>query len=537
MDRKIIRLNQIRLPFNHSESDLEKAIIKKLHAARNDIHAFRISRRSLDTRKNTLLAVYSVDVELDNSRKYLTLYNTSPDIFEYNEVPYVFPVHHKTTCVRPVIAGAGPAGLFCALVLAENGYRPLVVERGQRIEERTKTVDLFWKTGRLDPESNIQFGEGGAGTFSDGKLNTGIKDKSGRFKKVLSHFAEFGAPADILISAKPHIGTDFLKKAVIGMRRKIGILGGEIRFGSRLTGLTIDDNTLRAVEINHSETIDTSCLVLATGHSARDTYELLHAGGIAMEAKPFAVGVRIEHSQELIDRSQYRASYGKFTLPPAEYKLAAKTKDNRGVYTFCMCPGGYVVSASSEPGTCVTNGMSYYRRDSCNANAAILVNVGPGDFASPDPLAGTEFQRQLEKNAFLLGGGNYALPIQRWEDYLSGKASTCFGNVTPCVKGYTAFADLNNIFPDYINRGLKDGINAFGKLIKGFADADALLTGVESRSSSPVRIPRNDAFEANIGGIFPCGAGAGYAGGIMSAAIDGIRIAEAVAAAMERFEK
>ncbi|MBN1647506.1 MAG: hypothetical protein JW874_05685 [Spirochaetales bacterium] len=528
-ERKKIRLIQIKLPYGHSRAELEKAVLKILHADIKDIISFSIYRRSLDTRKNSLSAVYTIDVELENAGRYMKLIGKSPNISELSEVSYIFPAVKSRPAVRPFVAGAGPAGLFCALVLAENGYRPVVFERGQNTEERIRTVNRFWETSELDPDSNIQFGEGGAGAFSDGKLNTGVKDKSGRFRKVLKHLADFGAPLDILIDSRPHIGTDFLKTAVINMRRYIESLGGEFRFASCLTDLITENSGLRAVEINRRETIDCCCLVLATGHSARDTYEVLKKHGVRMEPKIFAVGIRIEHPQDLINRSQYKKACGIPGLPPAEYRLSDKTADGRGVYTFCMCPGGYVVNASSEPGGLVINGMSYYKRDSANANSAVLVNVYPEDFASADPLAGIEFQRELERKAYLLGGSSYAVPVQRFQDYLDRKPGREFGSVEPCIKGRTAFADLNRIFPDYINRGIREGIVSFGRKIKGFDDGDALLSAVESRSSSPVSVTRGEDFQSAVGGVFPCGAGAGYAGGIMSAAIDGIKTAEAAA--------
>lgn len=532
-ESKIVRLTNIKLPYDHSQLDLENAVLKKLNADKEDIKHFRISRRSLDSRKSILCIVYTVLAKLNNAQKFISLIDNSNDINEYIETPYVFPVNNSKSSVRPVVAGAGPAGLFCALVLAENGFRPLIFERGETVGDRTRTVDHFWETGSLNPDSNIQFGEGGAGTFSDGKLNTGIKDRAGRLKKVLNHFVGFGAPEDILINSKPHIGTDNLKTAVVRMRKKIESLGGEFHFNSCVTDLIVEKNKLKAVEVNNNEIFESDYLVLATGHSARDLYGLLNNRGISMEQKVFAVGLRIEHPQEMISRSQYRNAFEQFSLPPAEYRLADKTDDGRGVYTFCMCPGGFVVNAASESQTCATNGMSNYKRDSTNANAAILVNVYPKDFASSDPLAGIEFQRILEKKAFTLGGSNYALPIQRFEDFLQLRASKSFGDIHPCTKGKTSFADLNSLFPEYINRGIKKGLETFGRKIRGFDHRDALLTGVESRSSSPIRILRTENMQSNISGIFPCGEGAGYAGGIMSAAIDGIKAAEAVAAMLE----
>ncbi|MBN2739231.1 MAG: hypothetical protein JXR70_19790 [Spirochaetales bacterium] len=533
--KKTYRVSQIKLPFNHGPEALEKAIALKLKPLKLKILSVKIVKKSIDARKNEVHVVYSADVLTQANEGFLQIPDGLKDIIEHKEEAYVFPITKKASASkRPLVVGTGPAGLFSALVLAENGFNPIILERGDKIEERKKKIALFWDTGELDINSNMQFGEGGAGTFSDGKLSTGVKDKQGRIKKILTSFVEAGAPEEILISNKAHIGTDYLEIAVKNIRRKIEALGGEFHFNSCLTDLQIEKDSLTGVEVNSSTFIETSALVLAIGHSARDTYLRLHQRGIAMVPKVFSVGLRIEHPQKLIDQAQYGSAISKNKLPPSDYKLAAKTRTGRGVYTFCMCPGGYVVNAASEKNMCVTNGMSYFDRSGLNANAAILVNVYPEDYDKGHIMDGIEFQRDLERRAFLIGGSDYSLPVQRLEDFLHGQETRAFGKISAAAKGRLHFADLNTLFPGFIAQGIKDGIQAFDKKLKGFAKGDALLTGVESRSSSPLRISRDDDYQSSLRGLFPCGEGAGYAGGIMSAALDGIKAAEACAAWLNR---
>ena len=426
------------------------------------------------------------------------------------------------------IVGSGPAGLFCAYILAENGYSPVLFERGAAVEERIKDIEKFWETGTLKPESNVQFGEGGAGTFSDGKLNTVVKDPVGRGKKVLQIFVDNGAPEDILYASKPHIGTDILIDVVRNMREKIRAWGGEIHFHSKFTDFTIENDKIKSVTIETQESsfeIPTEVLVLAIGHSARDTFKMLYDKSIPMSAKSFAVGVRVEHEQEMINNSQYGMDCP-YEMPAAPYKVTANLENGRGVYSFCMCPGGYVVNASSEDGMTAVNGMSYRARDGKNANSAIIVSVSPDDFGSEHPLAGIEFQRKLEKAAYKLGEGK--IPVQRFADYCNNQVSNAFGKVLPQMKGAYTFANVREIFPKEIGDSIEIGIKSFERQIHGYANEDTLLSGVESRTSSPVRIPRNETFQIDDTGIYPCGEGAGYAGGITTASMDGIKVFEKI---------
>ena len=429
---------------------------------------------------------------------------------------------------RPVIIGAGPAGLFCAYFLAIHGIAPIILERGEPIEQRVLQVEQFWQEGTLNPESNVQFGEGGAGTFSDGKLNTMVKDPSGRIQKVLEIFVEHGAPKEILYWNKPHIGTDNLRHIIVSMRKHMESLGAEFRFSSKVTDVLLkEDGTLQGVEINHSEQLPCEVVVAAIGHSARDTFEMLSKKPLSMEQKAFAIGVRIEHPQEMIGYSQYSNAF--LDLPPADYKLTHQTDSGRGVYSFCMCPGGFVVNASSELGRTVVNGMSNHDRGEKNANSALIVTVTPEDFAKEGfdgPLAGVQFQRKWEEATYQEGRGK--IPIQLFGDLLRGQKSDTIGEIIPNTKGTYVLADLRNCLPDYIIESLKEGILAFDKKIAGFAREDAVLLGVETRTSSPVRIVRSEHLQSAITGFYPCGEGAGYAGGIMSAAVDGIKVFEAI---------
>jgi Uncharacterized FAD-dependent dehydrogenases len=523
----MIRLQQLKMRVEQSEDDIKKEVAKILSISLNEINAFSIAKKSIDARKKEdIKYVYTVDVSLEKEEDILKRKRNNQNIQVIEPKTYKTPLQGEVPLKkRPVIVGSGPAGLYCGLLLAECGYRPIILERGEAVETRQETVHTFWKTGKLSPNSNVQFGEGGAGTFSDGKLNTLVKDSLGRNKKVLEEFVKAGAAEEILYLNKPHIGTDVLIEVVKNLRKKLLSLGGEIRFESQLTDIIIENNEITGITINNQEKILTEVLVLAIGHSARDTFEMLERLKVQMEAKSFAVGVRVEHSQQMINTSQYGEKFAD-KLPAADYKLTAQLSNGRGIYSFCMCPGGYVVNAASEEGGLAVNGMSYYKRDSENANSAIIVTVTPEDFGETGCLAGVKFQRELEKKAFVLGGGK--IPVQLYGDFLAGKCSTAFGDIKPCAKGNLQFANLKEILPDFISSSLEEGIKAFDKKIKGFARRDMILSGIESRTSSPVRIVRDNLFESNIKGLYPCGEGAGYAGGITSAAIDGIKVSEAI---------
>lgn len=523
----MIRINQLKLQIPHTEEALKKKIQKTLHLKKGDSFTYRIHRQSLDARrKPELFYVYTVDVTVSNENAVLK--HCKGDIQKVEEKHYQIPSHGTETLnARPVVIGSGPAGLFCAYLLALEGYRPLVLERGACVEERKKDVDRFWETGVLDPSSNVQFGEGGAGTFSDGKLNTLVKDKTGRNRFVLETFVKFGADEDILYAHKPHIGTDVLIDVVSQMRQEIISLGGEFCFHTQVTDVDLTSKTLKLVHLseNSAEEVSAGAAVFAIGHSARDTFEMLYKHQIPMRAKSFAVGVRIEHPQTLIDHSQYGRDRGN-DLPAAAYKLTENLDNGRGVYTFCMCPGGYVVNASSEPGRLAVNGMSYQARDSRNANSAMIVTVTPEDFPDKGVLGGVEFQRDLEKKAWELGEGK--IPVQLFGDFCKNQASEALGEVTPCMKGEYILTNVRSVLPKAVGDSIEEGVRAFGKRISGFDREDALLSGIESRTSSPVRIVRDQELTANMAGIYPCGEGAGYAGGITSAAMDGIKVAETV---------
>lgn len=512
---------------------LKKRLVKQLHIPNDGIKDIRILKKSLDARKKPhLLYVYSVCCGLKDGflEERILKKTKSLDVIRYNERPYIFEVSGKQQMKqRPVIVGMGPAGLFCGYILAKAGFCPIIYERGKKVEERTKDVEAFWKTGTLLPGSNVQFGEGGAGTFSDGKLNTLIKDKTGRNKEVLRIFVENGAPEHILYDSKPHIGTDILSVTVANMRNKMIEWGAQIHYESTVTDFVITDNELTGLVIDNKETISVESVVLAIGHSARDTFKTLYEHKVPMEAKDFAVGMRVQHPQELIDASQYGKENLDKGLPAAAYKLAAKTSVNRGVYSFCMCPGGYVVNASSEEKRLAVNGMSYSGRDSGVANSAIIMSVTKEDFGNGHPLAGVEFQRRLEEKAYELGKGT--IPVQYYKDFCGaeGKREHIKTPFTPCIKGGYSFCDLKELFSGSINTAFIEGMTQFGQMIDGFDDDLCLLAGVESRTSSPVRILRDKECESVIKGLYPCGEGAGYAGGITSAAMDGLAIAEAIA--------
>jgi hypothetical protein len=444
------------------------------------------------------------------------------------EKPYQFPaVGSRKLANPPIIIGTGPAGLFCGYMLAKHGYRPILIERGRPVQQRREDVERFWRDGVLDPSSNVQFGEGGAGTFSDGKLNTLVKDPAGRNRRVLEIFCKMGAPAEILYENKPHIGTDILTAVVKNLREEIKRLGGKIYFESQMTDIVTEDGRLRALTVNHERTLQTGVAVLALGHSARDTFELLEKRRLRMEPKAFAVGFRVEHPQQMINESQYGRDADFEHLPVAPYKVTANFPDSRGVYSFCMCPGGYVVNASSEEQRLAVNGMSYYRRDSANANSAIIVSVTPSDFPDAGVLSGVAFQRALEEKAYALCSGK--IPQQLYGDFIDGRISESYGDFESCTKGAAGFGALHELLTPDMNRCFAAGMEQFGKRIWGFDRRDAILSGVESRTSSPVRIVRDEQMEGSVAGIYPCGEGAGYAGGITSAAMDGIRVAEAIA--------
>lgn len=526
--KNMIQISQLKLPCTHTQQELREKIEKTLRIRPEELIEYSIEKQSIDARKKPqIFYVYTIHASVLQEKKVFKKVH-SKNITIVEKKVYQFPFHAESTPAdRPVIIGSGPAGLFCAYMLAEHGFAPILLERGKAIEERKKDVDSFWETGKLNPESNVQFGEGGAGTFSDGKLNTLVKDPSGRNRKVLEIFVKEGAPEEILYVNKPHIGTDLLMNVVKNMRKTIQSNGGEVRFESKVTELCITDGKICGVVINKEQFLPAKSVILAIGHSARDTFEMLWEKQICMEAKSFAVGVRVEHPQKLINYAQYQLELPK-TLPAASYKVTAQLSNGRGVYSFCMCPGGYVVNASSEEGRLAVNGMSYHSRAGENANSAIIVTVTPKDYGSDHPLAGMEFQRKLEEKAFHLAQGK--IPVQRYEDFCKNRATDSFGTVHPSMKGNYAPANVREILPEIVATSIEEGIRCFDQKLQGFADPDALLSGVESRTSSPVRISRDPStMEGSVKGLYPCGEGAGYAGGITSAAMDGIRMAEAVA--------
>ena len=522
----MLTLQQIKLPIRHTPKELEKKILKELKLKKEDLISWTIRKQSLDSRKKPdLYFVYTIDVKVRQENQVLKRVNHKNVMVTNRKKFSYLRVKEEQADDTPVVVGSGPAGLFCAYYLAKAGCRPLLIERGDSVEQRVKTVQKFWDENILDPESNVQFGEGGAGTFSDGKLNTLVKDSAGRNHEVLKLFVECGAPEEILYMHKPHLGTDQLVGIVRNMRKKIEAAGGTIRFRTCLTDLHLSQGRLTAIEVNGEEIIPAKTLVLAIGHSARDTFGLLEKKGFDMHAKSFAVGFRMEHDQKIINKYQYGEEENSF-LGAAAYKLTHRSENGRGVYSFCMCPGGYVVNASSEEGMLAVNGMSYQDRASSNANSAIVVTVSPEDFDSQGPLAGMEFQRKLEKAAYDLGKGK--IPVQLFGDFSKNRESTALGQVSPCTKGDWTFANLRTLLPEELNASILDSILYFERIIPGFSGEDSLFLGVESRTSSPVRIERNKEFESNISGIYPCGEGAGYAGGITSAAMDGLKTGEAI---------
>lgn len=518
----MIRVREIKISITDDfDSVIKKKISKKIGIKTSDILSIKINKRSIDARdKKNILFVYELDLEVLNEDVIL---KKNKNVILVEDEEYKVPFVSSFDGDRPVVVGAGPAGLFCAYLLAENGYKPLIIERGEKVENRVISVDKFFSSGVLNPNSNVQFGEGGAGTFSDGKLNTLVKDKKFRMKKVFETFVLCGADSEILYVNNPHIGTDKLREVIINMRNKIIDMGGEFRYNSCLTDINIIDGCVSSIVVNNNENISCSKLVLAIGHSARDTFHLLNDKGFNMVNKPFAVGVRVQHKRSLIDKNQY----GDFTdiLGSASYKLTHQTKDGRGVYSFCMCPGGYVINSSSSDGYLVVNGMSNHLRNSDNSNSAIVVTVNSNDFGD-SLFDGVKFQEKLEKKAYELGNG--LIPIQLYKDFKDNKLSNSFLDILPVMKGNYTFSNLNDLFPSFISNSIISGIESFDKKIPGFASDGVILAGVESRTSSPIRIVRDENYMSNIVGIYPCGEGAGYAGGITTAAIDGLKVAEKI---------
>jgi uncharacterized protein len=534
----MIRITELRLPIEHAPEELEVAILKRLGISSKDFVNFIVFKRSYDARKNIALAfIYTVDVSVKNEEAILTKFGhdqhvrPSPDT-SYHFVAQANNQSNDSLKERPVVIGFGPCGIFAALVLAQMGFKPIVLERGKQVRERTQDTWGLWRKNVLNPESNVQFGEGGAGTFSDGKLYSQIKDPKFHGRKVIQEFIKAGAPEEIAYVAKPHIGTFRLVGVVEKMRQEIISLGGEVRFQQKVTGFEIKDGVMAAVNLESGEKLAARHVIIALGHSARDTFKALHEAGVYIEPKPFSVGFRIEHPQSLIDRARLGPHAGNPLIGAADYKLVHHAKNGRAVYSFCMCPGGTVVAATSEEGRVVTNGMSQYSRNERNANAGIVVNVDPEDYggSAKNPLAGIDFQRALESKAFELGGRNYEAPGQLVGDFVIGKTSTEFGKVIPSYKPGVHLTDLAQALPDFVIEAMREALPAFDKKIKGFAMHDAVLTGVETRTSSPLRITRgNDYQSLNTKGLYPAGEGAGYAGGILSAGVDGIKVAEALA--------
>lgn len=532
----MLRLTDVKLPLDHPESAIRAAILLKLGISPEDLLSYDIAKRSYDARKRSAIAlIYSIDVEVRKEADILQRLHDDPHVKVAPDTSYHFVAQAPPALAsRPVVIGTGPCGLFAGLILAQMGFRPIILERGKAVRERTVDTFGLWREKVFNAESNVQFGEGGAGTFSDGKLYSQIKDPMHRGRKVLTEFVKAGAPEEILYVSKPHIGTFKLVSMVEKMRAGIIALGGEIRFQSRVEDVLLDNGQVRGVVLAGGEQIVCDHLVLAVGHSARDTFKMLYDRGVYIEAKPFSIGFRIEHPQSLIDRCRFGERAGNPILGAADYKLVHHCRNGRSVYSFCMCPGGTVVAATSEAGCVVTNGMSQYSRNERNANSAIVVGITPDDYPG-HPLAGIELQRQWEHRAYELGGANYEAPCQLVGDFLTGRPSSALGSVVPSYTPGVRLGDLSSCLPDYAIEAIREALPAFDKQIKGFAMPDAVLTGVETRTSSPIRIKRDDDCQSiNTRGLYPAGEGAGYAGGILSAAVDGIKVAEAVALSMQR---
>lgn len=540
----MLRISNIKLPFDHEDSAIGRAITQHLGIEDGELNSYSLVRKSTDARKRDLVFfLYQVDVEVSDESRFMEIPNvsltpdteyrfTSPRIEREEDVPTLADnrlLLGKRTPHRPVIIGFGPCGMFAGLILAQMGMCPIVIERGKKARARSKDVFNFWRENVFDPNSNVQFGEGGAGTFSDGKLTTRIKNENNRVRKVLQELVRAGAPEEILYLGKPHIGTYKLIRVVRSLRAEITRLGGEIRFETQVSDVHIEDGRLYGIVLNDGDEIDTNHLIAAIGHSARDTFQMLYDRGVKFEAKPFSIGARIEHPQELIDRAQYGKDAGNPILGTADYSLVHHAKKGRTAYSFCMCPGGQVVAATSEEGRVVSNGMSYYSRNEANANSALAVDISPKDFSGDHPLAGVDFQRHWEEQAYQAGGENFFAPVQRVEDFLKQRPSKAIGDVIPSYQPGVTPTDLAKCLPGVIMDTMREAIPAFGRKLRGYDHPDAVLTGVETRTSSPVRIPRGRDFQSvSTLGLYPAGEGAGYAGGIMSAAVDGIKVAEAV---------
>ncbi len=537
----MLRLTDLKLPLDHTEADLEQAILTRLKLGKAALRGYTVARRSTDARKRGAIAlIYALDLELADEAAVLARFADDRHLAPTPDTGYRFVTKAPSKNPhRPIVIGMGPCGLFAGLVLAQMGFRPIILDRGKAVRERTRDTWDLWRKRNLHPESNVQFGEGGAGTFSDGKLYSQISDPKHYGRKVLEEFVKAGAPEEILWINKPHIGTFRLVSMVEHMRATIESLGGEIRFSQRVEDLLLeaegtDRQRVRGVRLASGEELRSDHVVLAVGHSARDTFAMLHARGVYVEAKPFSIGFRVEHPQSVIDRARYGPQAGHERLGAADYKLVHHAKNGRSVYSFCMCPGGTVVAATSEPGRVVTNGMSQYSRNERNANAAIVVGIDPSDYAAFDPsgspLAGIALQRALESHAYVLGGEDYNAPGQLVGDFLGGRPSSAFGEVQPSFKPGVTLGSLDSALPDYAIAAIREAMPAFDRQIRGFGMHDAVFTGVETRTSSPIRIKRDESLQSlNTTGLYPAGEGAGYAGGILSAGVDGIRVAEAVA--------